>query len=77
MTRLRQHLEGSLLAGVIAKVEKGEDVDLRRVLALQALETARAGELFLLDALDAEDENDGFLERFARQESPLRGVSEG
>ena len=73
MTRLRAHLENSRLASVIDRIEKGEEVDIRRVLTLQALDVALAGELFLLDALDGEDQADAFLERFgAEQGSTLR-----
>ena len=66
MTRLRQLLEQSPLVELMEKIEKGEEVDMRRFLALQALTTARAGELFLLDALDAEDQADAFLEGLGR-----------
>jgi hypothetical protein len=57
-------LEESRLAGVIEDVEAGRPVDVKRVETLQALDTARAGQLFLADALRREDEAD---EQFARQ----------
>lgn len=59
-------MENSRLASVISKVENGEPVDIQQTLTLQALDIARAGELFLLDSLDSEDESDAFLERFGR-----------
>lgn len=51
-------LENSRLAGAIEQVEKGEEVDWDRLLTLQSLDIARAGELFLIDALEREDEAD-------------------
>lgn len=50
----RQILEHSRIAAVIASVEKGEHVDTERVLALQALDVARSGELFAVEFMDSE-----------------------
>lgn len=51
-------LETNRLTEVIGQVERGEEVDVNRVLALQSLDIARAGQLFLADALKREDEAD-------------------
>ncbi len=51
-------LENNRLAEVIEQVEKGEEVDVDRALALQSLDAVRAGQLFLVDALKREDEAD-------------------
>ena len=67
MGRLSQFLDKSRTARLIEQVEAGEDVDLKRVLALQALDLARVGELFVLDAMEAEDKADAELERLAAQ----------
>ena len=57
-------LEESRLVGVIEDVEAGRPVDVRKIETLQALDVARAGQLFLADALKREDEAD---EEFARR----------
>ena len=57
-------LENNRLASVIGQVEEGEEVDIDRVLALQSLDAARAGQLFLVDALKREDEADEQFEHF-------------
>lgn len=57
-SRTIEMLEKSRLAGVIEQVEKGEEVDTNRILTLQALDIARAGELFVAEALKREDEAD-------------------
>lgn len=56
-------LEESRLAGVIEDVEAGRSVDVKKVETLQALDIARAGQLFLRDALIREDEADAEFER--------------
>ena len=56
-------LEESRLAGVIEDVEAGRPVDVKKVETLQALDIARAGQLFLRDALIREDEADAEFER--------------
>ena len=50
-------LEESRLATLIGQVERGEEVDWDRLLRLQALDVARAGELFMADAMRREDES--------------------
>lgn len=55
MSRLTDFLENSRTARLIQQVEQGEDVDIRRVLTLQALELARMSELALLDALEIQE----------------------
>lgn len=65
MGRLAQFLDQSRTARLIEQVEQGEAVDVRRVLALQALDVARVGELFVLDAIEAEEEADAECERLA------------
>jgi len=67
MGRLAEFLDKSQTARLIERIEQGEDVDLDRVLRLQALETARVGELFVLDAIAAEEQANAELERLARQ----------
>jgi hypothetical protein len=55
MSRLTDFLENSRTARLIQQVEQGEDVDIRRVLTLQALELSRMSELALLDALEIQE----------------------
>ena len=79
MSHIERFLADSRLAGIIEAVEKGERVDAKRALTLQALDIARLGEMYALDVIEAEAEAD---ERFKRslstgQESPVRGVGEG
>ncbi len=57
-------LEESRLVGVIEDIEAGRPVDVKEIEILQALDIARAGQLFLADALRREDEAD---EEFARR----------
>lgn len=64
MSRLRQFLESSRLAKCIGQVERGEPVDVKRIALLQALDAARAGELFLLDWIDGEETEDANYKRF-------------
>lgn len=64
MSRLSEVLNTSRVSDLIGKIERGESVDYGRELTLQALDVARVGELFVLDAMDAEREAD---ERFERQ----------
>lgn len=63
-SRAIQLLEESRLAGVIEDVEAGRPVDVRKIETLQALDVARVGQLFLVDALEREDKAD---EEFARR----------
>lgn len=58
MSRLLGLLDHSRLARVQQQLAAGEEVDTVRVLALQALDMARVGELFALEALQAEDRAD-------------------
>ena len=69
-------LEESRLAGMIEDTEAGRPVDVKKVKTLQMLDVARAGQLFLADALKREDEAD---EQFKRQlgsgqGDPLQGI---
>lgn len=57
-SRQAQMLEGSRLSDLIAKIEAGESVDLQRVATLQALDIARAGEVFVADAIQRERDAD-------------------
>ena len=57
-------IENSPLRLAIEQVERGEDVDVDRVLALQALAVARAGELYAVDILTREQASD---EHYAQQ----------
>ena len=61
MSRVAAFLENSRTARVIEQIEQGEDVDVRRVLALQALDLVRVGELFVMDAMAADREADDAL----------------
>ncbi len=60
-------LEESRLAVVIEDVEGERSVNIKKVTALQALDVARAGQLFLADALKREDEADAEFERRLRE----------
>lgn len=51
-------LQNSRIATLIGQVERGEDVDLNRVLTLQALDAAKVSEDFVIDALVAERQAD-------------------
>lgn len=51
-------LEESRLAGMTEDIEAGRPVDVKKVETLQALDIARAGQLFLADALKREDKAD-------------------
>lgn len=62
-SRAIQLLEESRLAGVIEDVEAGRPVDVRKIETLQALDVARVGQLFLVDALEREDKADEELAR--------------
>lgn len=59
--------ERSHLTDLIGRVERGEALDLSRVLALQSLDVARIGEQFVRDALQAErSADDDTIERLKR-----------
>ena len=58
-------LKNSRIARAIETVEKGGRVDWNRLATLQALDIVRAGQLFLVDALEREDEADEQLRQFA------------
>ena len=49
-------LKNSRLAGLIGQVERGEPVDTGRLLLLQHLDFARAGQLYAIDAFDFQEE---------------------
>lgn len=51
-------LKQSRLVDLIKQVEQGEDVDLKRVAKLQALDLARLGEVFVVEALEREEQAD-------------------
>jgi len=61
MSRLAGFLENSRASRLIEQIEQGEEVDVRRVLALQALDLVRVGELFAVDAMEADREADDAL----------------
>ena len=63
MQTILNMIENSRLTEIIGQVERGERVDLKRALALQALDIARAGELFALDVLREETKADEQLQR--------------
>jgi len=65
VTRLGDFLERSRTVDVIERLERGEAVDPRRVAALQALDLARIGELFVLETLEEEAAADERAERLA------------
>ena len=69
-------LEESRLAGVIEDIEAGRPVDIKKVKTLQTLDVARAGQLFLADALKREDEADEQFKRQlgSEQGDPLQGI---
>lgn len=58
MGRLDIFLSESRIARLLGQVEAGEDVDLQQIARLQALDLARVGELFALDAIESEREAD-------------------
>ena len=66
----------SRIRELIARLDAGDNptqADLRRVAVLQALDVARAGEEFVAEAKQRQEEADAKLERYlARQELPLR-----
>lgn len=66
-------LKESRLAKMISDIESGRAVDYGEVAALQALDIARMGELFLLDRLEAEDEADRQMEELLK--GPFNGGS--
>lgn len=66
MSRLDSLLEKSRIADVIERVERGEPVDYRRLLTLQSLDIVRAGELFTLEAIQAERAADEAMEKAIR-----------
>lgn len=51
-------IENSPLAEMIGKIDRGEHVDVERVLALQSLTIARAGELFAIESIKQERASD-------------------
>lgn len=61
MSRLRAITERDRLGPLADQIERGEAVDIPRILALQGLDTAQAGRAALLDALDREDQADADL----------------
>ncbi len=66
-TRAIKLLRDPRIVGVISDIEAGEPVDYRKVAALQALDFARMGQLFLLDRLEAEEEADRQIEELMNQ----------
>jgi hypothetical protein len=58
MSWLVDNLRNSRIAGVIGQVERGEQVDVDRLLLLQTLDIVHAGQLFLADAIERETELD-------------------
>ena len=57
MGRLHTLLDESAVAGLLAIVERGESLtnaDVSKALTLQALQSVRIGELFVLDIIESE-----------------------
>lgn len=67
MTAAESILGESRLAGLVKDVEAGRPVDLKKAALLQALDLARLGEQFALEAIQAENDADA---EFRRQLAP-------
>jgi len=65
MSRVKEFLgDKSQIGRLLQAVESGAPVDLRKEQRIQALTLVRIGELFALDAIEAEEATNG---RFAEQ----------
>lgn len=63
----------SRIAKLIERVEAGESVskdEIDRAVTLQSLDAVRAGELFALDQLQAEDVSDEHFRQWGHQQKP-------
>ena len=67
---VRDLAAGSRLADLIGQVERGEEVDYNRLLALQGLDAARDEELAIAAGLRREDEADEWIEQFFHRTDP-------
>ncbi len=71
--RVVESLKESRLARMITNIEAGEKVDYGKVATLQAFDFVRAGQLFLAERLEIEEEADRQMEELLNQ--PMYGGS--